>query len=133
MSDKLSDIRGMDAESEKKLLEAKINNTDELVEAALDFQKRAALAKQLGIDPKQLTEFVNRADLMRLKLLGKEFANLLEECGVDSCKELQHRVPANLYAKLKEVNDAKKITHHAPSLQQVEGWVVQAKAMFEQK
>lgn len=53
-------------------------------------------------------------------------SNLLEECGVDSCKELQHRVAANLAAKLKEVNDAKKITHHAPTLAQVESWVTEA-------
>jgi prephenate dehydratase len=63
---------------------------------------------------------------MRLKGVGGEMANLLEECGVDSCKELQHRVAANLQAKLKTTNDAKKITHHAPTLAQVEEWIKEA-------
>jgi prephenate dehydratase len=63
---------------------------------------------------------------MRLHGIGTEMSNLLEEAGVDSCKELQHRVPANLVAKLKQVNDEKKITHHAPTPTQVEAWIKQA-------
>ena len=63
---------------------------------------------------------------MRLNGVGKEMANLLEECGVDSCKELQHRKPENLQTKLKEVNDKEKITHHAPTLAQVEEWIKEA-------
>ena len=88
--------------------------------------QRNALAGQLGTTAAQLTEWVNRADLMRLKGVGTEFANLLEDCGVDSCKELQHRVAANLHAKLVSVNEEKHITHHAPSLGQVEDWIKEA-------
>jgi predicted flap endonuclease-1-like 5' DNA nuclease len=80
----------------------------------------------------QLTEWVNRADLMRLKGVGTEFANLLEDCGVDSCKELQHRVAANLHAKLVSANEEKHITHHAPSLGQVEDWIKEAATLSAQ-
>lgn len=76
--------------------------------------------------PKLLTEWVNRADLMRIKGVGTEMANLLEKCGVDSCKELRHRIAANLHTKLKAANDEKKITNHAPTLAQVEEWIRQA-------
>ena len=69
---------------------------------------------------------------MRLKGVGKEMANLLEECGVDSCKELQHRKPDKLQAKLKEVNDAKHITHHAPTMAQVEEWITESAAFAQQ-
>ncbi len=73
-----------------------------------------------------MTEWINRADLMRLKGVGKEFASLLENCGVDSCKELQHRKAENLYNKLKEINDEKKFAHHAPNQAQVEAWIKEA-------
>jgi hypothetical protein len=36
------------------------------------------------------------------------------------------RVAANLQAKLKATNDEKKITHHAPTLAQVEQWIREA-------
>ena len=78
-----------------------------------------------------MTEWINRADLMRLKGVGTEMANLLEVCGVDSYKELQHRKADNLHTKLKETNDVKKITHHAPTLAQVEEWIKEA-ATFAQ-
>ena len=42
-------------------------------------------------------------------------ANLLEVSGVDSCRELQHRVPANLRdAEISQRQE--KVTHHAPSV-----------------
>lgn len=123
---KLSEIKGMDSASQEKLVAANITTTDQLVEQGLTTGKRYALARQTGIEVKRLTEWVNRADLMRLQGVGREMANLLEECGVDSCKELQHRVPGNLYVKLKQTNDAKKITHHAPTMALVETWVAQA-------
>jgi prephenate dehydratase len=73
-----------------------------------------------------LTEWINRADLMRLKGVGTEMANLLEDSGVDSCKELRHRKADNLYVKMKEINDARKITNHAPTLAQVDAWIHEA-------
>ncbi len=123
---KLSEIKGMDTASQEKLAEAKITTTEQLLEHALTSAKRTALSKQIGIDTKIINEWVNRADLIRLHGVGIEMANLLEECGVDSCKELQHRVAANLTTKLKQTNDEKKITHHAPTLAQVESWVKEA-------
>ncbi len=90
---------------------------------------RNALAKELGVSSSQLTEWVNRADLMRLKGVGKEMSNLLEECGVDSVKELQHRRAENLHAALKAANDEKKITHHAPTLAQVQQWIEESKTL----
>ena len=120
MAHKIAEIKGMDATAHTKLAEAQISTVEELLAQAGTAQQRNTLAKQLGVTSSQLTEWVNRADLMRLKGVGTEMANLLEECGVDSCKELQHRVAANLQAKLKASNDEKKITHHAPTLAQVE-------------
>src|SRR6476620_471396 len=115
MADKISDIKGMDAAMQAKMAAANIHTTDDLLAHAGTSAQRGALASQLGTTSAQLTEWVNRADLMRLKGVGTEFANLLEDCGVDSCKELQHRSAENLYNKLKQTNDEKKIAHHAPT------------------
>lgn len=126
MVDKVADIKGMDPAAQQKLEAAGIKTTQQFLQQTGTAQQRNALAKQIGVAPSQLTEWVNRADLMRLKGVGKEMANLLEECGVDSIKELQHRKPENLYAALKQANDEKKITHHAPTQSQVEEWIREA-------
>lgn len=105
---------------------------DQLLQAVHTSQQRAALAKQLNVQPSQLTEWINRADLMRLKGVGMEMANLLEECGVDSIKELRHRKPDTLATKLKETNDAKHITHHAPTHGQVQEWITEAQTLSAQ-
>lgn len=126
MSHKISEIKGLDAETQKKLEQANMTTVEHLLHATATRQQRSALAKQLSVSESQLTEWINRADLMRLKGVGKEMANLLEDCGVDSCKELQHRKAGNLHTKLKEINDAKKITHHAPTEAQVEEWITEA-------
>ena len=126
MADKIGEIKGLDASHQQKLETEGIHTTDDLLKATATSQERSALAKKIGVEGSLMTEWINRADLMRLKGVGTEMANLLEECGVDSCKELQHRKADNLQPKLKETNDAKKITHHAPTLAQVEEWIHEA-------
>lgn len=126
MADKISDIKGIGASQVQKLAADGINTTDDLLKATTSAQDRAALARKIGVEGSEMTEWINRADLMRLNGVGTEMANLLEEVGVDSCKELQHRKADNLQAKLKETNDAKKITHHAPTLAQVQEWITEA-------
>ncbi|MBC7223996.1 MAG: DUF4332 domain-containing protein, partial [Anaerolineae bacterium] len=69
----------------------------------------------------------NLADLMRVKGVGEEYADLLEEAGVDTVRELQHRVPQNLWMKMQEVNGEKHLVRRLPSLRAVEDWIEQAK------
>src|SRR6185437_8762314 len=125
-SHKIGEIKGLDAGIQQKLEADGIHTVEDLLRDTETSQQRSALAKKLGVEGSQLTEWVNRADLMRLKGVGTEMANLLEECGVDSCKELQHRKADNLHTKLKETNDAKHITHHAPTGAQVQEWITEA-------
>jgi Domain of unknown function (DUF4332) len=125
-SHKIGEIKGLDTGVQQKLEADGVATVEDLLRETATPQQRSALATKLGIGGSQLTEWINRADLMRLKGVGTEMANLLEECGVDSCKELQHRKAENLQAKLKETNDAKHITHHAPTLAQVEEWIQEA-------
>ncbi len=126
MPDSIGDIKGMTPAAQHKLEAAKILTTEDLVEKTATPSMRAQLAKEIDVTPSQLTEWINRADLMRLKGVGKEMANLLEEAGVDSTKELKHRRADNLYEHLHKINSEKHITHHAPSVAQVQDWINEA-------
>ena len=72
---------------------------------------------------------MNRADLYRIKGVGKQYSDLLEKAGVDTVVELSKRVAKHLYAKMVEVNQARNLVNHMPGVQQVEGWIVQAKKL----
>ena len=67
--------------------------------------------------------------MARVKGVGSEYADLLEAAGVDTVPELSNRNPVNLYQKMVEVNEEKKLVRKLPSVKQVTGWVEQAKEL----
>lgn len=112
-----------------KLKEVGIDTTGELLKAATTPAGRESLAEKTGLSTKQILEWANRADLMRIKGVGEEYGDLLEFAGVDTVKELQHRVAANLHKKLVEVNEAKNLVRRLPSEADVADWIEQAKSL----
>ena len=74
-----------------------------------------------------ILEWVNLADLFRIKGVGEEYSDLLEEAGVDTVVELAQRNPDNLYEKVVDVNHQKKLVRKLPTQGQVDDWVRQAK------
>ncbi len=92
-------------------------------------QERAALAAEMGVDTSTVLEWLNRLDLERVKGIGPVYANLLEQAGVDTVKELAQRNPANLQAKLEEVNATAGLTERVPTEAEVTEWINQAKDM----
>lgn len=90
---------------------------------------RVKLASSSGISEKLILEWVNLADLMRIKGVGEEYSDLLEEAGVDSVKELRNRRPDHLFEKMAEVNAKNRLVRRDPSLLEVKRWVAQAKKL----
>ncbi len=129
MSDPIAKIKGLEADVQAKLEAEGIKNTQQLLEHTQTDKQRSDLAHKVGTTAQVLKELANRADLMRLKGVGGDLSNLLEEAGVNSCKELQHRLPENLHKKLAELQASKKIAHHMPTLAQVTEWIAEAKTL----
>jgi len=126
---RIAEIKGLTANEKAKLKGAGLDTVEELLARATGQSQRATLAKELGVPVSEVSEWINRADLMRVNGIGREFSNLLENAGVDSCKELQHRVPENLHVKLKESNASGHFTKQTPGLKQITNWIAQAKAI----
>ncbi len=74
-------------------------------------------------------KFANRADLMRVKGIAEEYADLLEAAGVDTVPELARRNAANLAQALLKVNEDKKLTRRLPAETEVAKWIEQAKQL----
>jgi predicted flap endonuclease-1-like 5' DNA nuclease len=131
MSDPIGNLKGLDPEVKTKLESEGIRNTEQLLAQTRTEKQRTELAHKVGTKPVVLKELANRADLMRLKGVGGDFSNLLEEAGVNSCKELRHRLPEKLHNTLVQIHTTKKIGHHAPTLAQVTEWITEAKSLSE--
>ena len=126
---KIADIEGIGPKYAAALKDHGIDTTDELLAAGASKKGRADLAEKTGLSEKLVLEWVNRADLMRIKGIGSQYSDLLEHAGVDSVPELAQRNGANLAAKMAEINEAKNLTNRAPSEKEVEDWVEQAKGL----
>jgi predicted flap endonuclease-1-like 5' DNA nuclease len=126
---KVIDIEGIGPVMAAKLAEAGVKTTGGLLKAGGTAAGRKTLAEATEIDAKKLLEWVNRADLMRIRGVGSQYSDLLEEAGVDTVKELGVRRPDNLHAKMLEINAAKKLVRRPPTLANVEAWVAEAKTL----
>lgn len=126
---KLAEIEGIGATYAAKLAEQGITTVEALLRAGGAAKGREQLAEATGISRKLILEWVNLADLFRIKGIGEEYSDLLEEAGVDTVAELAQRNPENLYRALAEMNRAKKLVRRLPSQQQVADWVEQAKGL----
>jgi predicted flap endonuclease-1-like 5' DNA nuclease len=123
------DIEGIGKVYAAKLEAAGISTVESLLERGATPKGRQDLAEQTDIGGKLILEWVNLADLFRIKGIGEEFSDLLEEAGVDTVPELAQRNPENLHSKLVEVNEAKKLVRRVPGLSQVQDWVAQAREL----
>lgn len=126
---KIVDIEGIGEVYAKKLVDAGISTVAGLLKAGATAKGRKALEEKTGISHALILEWVNLADLFRIKGVGEEYSDLLEEAGVDTVKELAQRNAENLYAKMAETNTEKKLVRKLPSSKQVAGWVAQAKEL----
>ena len=123
------DVEGIGPVYAAKLEATGVKTTDDLLERGAKPKGREELEKATGIAHALILEWVNHVDLYRLDGVVSEYSDLLEAAGVDSPIELAHRVPANLAAKLIEVNEAKKLVRRVPTEAMVAGWIEQAKSM----
>ena len=129
MTYKVEKVEGIGETYAKKLIEVGVKTTDDLLAKGATPKGREQLAEQSGISEKLILKWTNHADLMRIKGVAGQFAELLEAAGVDTVKELKHRVAANLQAKMEEVNAAKNLTNRVPAVKEVEKMIEQAKAL----
>ncbi len=108
---------------------AGIKTTGKYLEAGKTPKGRKELEKLTGISGKLILKWINRVDLLRVKGVGEEYADLLEVAGVDSVPELKQRKAENLHAKMLEVNAKKKLVRRPPALAAVKKWIAEAKKL----
>ena len=124
-------IEGIGPRNAGKLQKAGIRTCEKLLDEGATRAGRKRLAEETGLDPKQLLAWVNRADLMRVKGVSRQYSDLLEAAGVDTVKELRRRNAENLTRAMEEANARKrnKLVQRTPSVKVVAKWIESAKEL----
>lgn len=125
----ISRIEGIGPVFGNKLREQGITTTGALLDTCGSVKGRRELSAATGLSEKQILEWVNRADLMRVRGVGEEYSDLLEQAGVDTVKELRRRNSENLHENMLAVNEEKLLVRRAPSLTEVQRWIEEAKKL----
>lgn len=126
---RIINVEGIGPVYAEKLRAVGISSTEALLEAGATPKGRKELAEKTEISGKLILEWVNHADLFRIKGVGEEYSDLLEESGVDTVPELAQRNANNLFDKMTAVNAEKKLVRRLPTANQVADWVAQAKEL----
>jgi predicted flap endonuclease-1-like 5' DNA nuclease len=69
-------------------IKAGVRGTNGLLKIGCPKKGRQELSQATGFSPKTILEWVNRADLFRVKGIGTQYSDLLEAAGVDTVVEL---------------------------------------------
>jgi len=129
MNYKIIDIEGIGEVYAPKIMAEGIDTVEQLLDRCAAPAGRKELAEKTGISEKLILKWTNHADLFRINGIGPQFAELLEAAGVDTVKELRHRVAANLAAKVAEVNEQKHLCGRVPAVAEIQKMIDQAKEL----
>ena len=125
----INKIEGIGPSHEKKFAEVGVTTVEHLLKAGGTPKGRKELVSKTGFHEHHLLKWVNQADLLRIKGVGRQYAELLQASGVDSVKELAQRKPDHLHEKLKVSNETKRQVHIVPNLTSITNWISEAKKL----
>jgi predicted RecB family nuclease len=126
---RIDQVAGIAHKDATKLRKAGVRTSKGLIEVAADRKGRADLAAATGIDSRNLQLWVNHADLLRVKGVGAEYAELLTAAGVDTLRDLRRRNATALLAKIIGLNGSNRVVQRLPTESMVEVWIEAAREL----
>ena len=123
---RLMKIQGVDLARAEKLRSVGIRTAGDLLKECGPTAGRKRVSQFTGISEQILLRYTKRADLLRIRGVGEEYADLLEADGVDTVVELACRDAENLLRKIREVNGEKKLVRQIPGIHKLKDWINQA-------
>lgn len=126
---KLESIEGIGPTYATELKKGGVESISSLLKQGATRKGREDIAQATGLSETRILAWVNRADLYRVKGVGGQYSDLLEQSGVDTVMELAQRNPKNLHATLLETNERCHLVRKVPTEFQVKGWVRHAKTL----
>ncbi len=120
------EVEGIGTKYSKTLEKAGVSNVEDLI--SFDSVKIKNLSASTKISEKMIDKWAEHADLMRIGGVGPEYADVLNQVGVDSVKELAQRNPKNTLDKIMDLDKKKPdVFRKPPRLEEIEDWIEEAK------
>jgi predicted flap endonuclease-1-like 5' DNA nuclease len=126
---RIDQVAGIGHKEATKLRKAGVRTSKGLIDAASDRKGRNELATATGLNPKDIQQWVSHSDLLRVKGVGAEYAELLVAAGVDTLRDLRRRNPTALLAKIIGFNGNARVVRRLPTESMVEVWIEAAKEL----
>jgi predicted RecB family nuclease len=126
---RIDQVAGISHKDATKLRKAGVRTSKGLVETAGDRKGRNELAAATGLDPRDIQQWVNHSDLLLVKGVGAEYAELLVAAGVDTLRDLRRRNPTALLAKIIGLNGNARVVRRLPTESMVEVWIEAAREL----
>jgi predicted flap endonuclease-1-like 5' DNA nuclease len=126
---KLESIEGIGLVHATELRRGGVESISSLLKKGANRKGREEMAGETGLSEVLILKWVNRADLYRVKGVGGQYSDLLEQSGVDTVMELAQRNPKNLHHTLVETNERCHLVRKVPTEGQVKAWVKSAKSL----
>ena len=123
------DIEGIGPAYAAKLRSHGIRTTEQLLQEGRTPKGRRDLAQATGFNEQTILEWINRADLFRVRGIGSQYSDLLEVAGVDTVRELATRNAEALVQSMAKVNAEKNKVNKLPGVKAVAKWITAAKAL----
>lgn len=120
---RIDQVAGIDHKQATKLRKAGVRTSSRLIEEAATRRGRTELSRSTGLSPRDLQSWVHHADLLRVRGVGAEYAELLVTAGVDTLRDLRRRNPTALLAKIIGLNGSRRVVERLPTEGMVEGWI----------
>jgi predicted flap endonuclease-1-like 5' DNA nuclease len=106
-----------------------VTTTFQLLERAADPKQRKQLAQQARVADKTLGDWVQMADIMRIKGVGPDVGRLLGAAGVHTVAQLKTQDPAKLEDEIMKVNSKQHLSENPPSVEHLQAWIAQAQTL----
>ncbi|MDK1018826.1 MAG: DUF4332 domain-containing protein [Actinomycetota bacterium] len=119
----ISSIRSISHRHATKLRKSKVRTTESLLEQASTRKGRSGVSERTGIPTADLLRWAHQADLMRVRGIGSEYADLLAAVGVDTMKLLRRRNAENLIGVMTHINTRRRLVQRLPTVEMVQGWI----------
>ncbi|MHA1954622.1 MAG: DUF4332 domain-containing protein, partial [Candidatus Heimdallarchaeaceae archaeon] len=133
MDYKVDEIEGIGPKYRTKLKDAGIVTTDTLIERTWTSLKRKRLSSKIGINSGLLFKWMNHANLMRIKGISGEYADLLYRIGVSNLLILSQKHNTSIMKSIDVLLINKpNIVKRKPSLKRVKSWITQAQKLVDQ-
>ncbi len=113
----------------QKLKALGITTTFQLLERGAEPKQRKVLARDTRLSEKLLSEWIQMADIMRIKGVGPDVGRLLAAAGVHTVAQLKTQDPARLEDEIMKVNSSRHLSENPPSVEHLQAWIAQAQTL----